>query len=67
MVITGMKVYKFVTIFSMLFLAIKIVVDTYSGGVELMDTDFIILVSLGLSYFSISQSRKKQVQKQKVN
>lgn len=62
MVITGMKVFKFVTIFSMLYLIIKIAVGIYNGKAELIDTDVMLIVSTALIYLSVSQSRKKSAQ-----
>lgn len=65
MVITGMKVFKFVTIFSMLYLIIKITVGIYNGKAELIDTDVMLIVSTALIYLSVSQSRKKSAQNKK--
>lgn len=65
MVITGMKVFKFVTIFSMLYLIIKIAVGIYNGKAELIDTDVMLIVSTALIYLSVSQSRKKSAQNKK--
>ncbi|MEC6748063.1 hypothetical protein VXN63_05870 [Marinilactibacillus sp. XAAS-LB27] len=62
MVITGMKVFKFVTIFSMLYLIIKIAVGIYNGKAELIDTDVMLIVSTALIYLSVSQSKKKVYQ-----
>lgn len=60
-----MKVFKFVTIFSMLYLIIKIAVGIYNGKAELIDTDVMLIVSTALIYLSVSQSRKKSAQNKK--